>query len=68
VLENFYACLACTLAAAVLIIGCFNYYISVAKDEPFKERFFEMTGLSLGVATLSFLIGFLVREFLGVEI
>jgi VIT1/CCC1 family predicted Fe2+/Mn2+ transporter len=68
ILENFYVCLACTLVAAVSIIGFFNYYISVAKDVPFKRRFLEMSGLSLGVAALSFLIGFVVRSFLGVEI
>jgi VIT1/CCC1 family predicted Fe2+/Mn2+ transporter len=68
VLENYYVCLACTLAAAVSIIGSFNYYISVAKDMPFKTRFLEMTGLSLGVAALSFFIGFLVRAFLGVDV
>ena len=67
-LENFYLCLACTLVAAVLIIFFFNYYISVAKDEPFKRRFLEMTGLSLGVAALSFFIGFVVRTFLGVDV
>jgi VIT1/CCC1 family predicted Fe2+/Mn2+ transporter len=68
ILENFYLCLACTLAAAVLIIGFFNYYISVAQDVPFRRRFLEMAGLSLGVAALSFLIGFLIRSFLGVDI
>ena len=68
VLENFYVCLACTLVAAVLIIGVFNYYISVAKDVPFKKRFLEMTGLSLGVATLSFFIGLIVRSFLDIDI
>jgi len=68
ILENFYLCLGCTLVAAVLIIGFFNYYISVAKDVPFKRRFLEMTGLSLGVAALSFFIGFVIRSFLGVEI
>jgi VIT1/CCC1 family predicted Fe2+/Mn2+ transporter len=68
VLENFYVCLGCTLVAAVLIIGLFNYYISVAKDVPFKRRFLEMTGLSLGVAVLSFFIGFVIRSFLGVDI
>ena len=68
ILENFYACLACTLVAAVLIIGFFNYYISVAKDVPFKRRFLEMAGLSLSVAALSFFIGFLIRSFLGVDI
>jgi VIT1/CCC1 family predicted Fe2+/Mn2+ transporter len=68
VLENYYVALACTLAAAVVIITFFNYYIAVAKDVPFKRRFFEMTGLSLGVAALSFVIGFVIRTFLGIDI
>jgi len=68
VLTNYYLCLGCTLAGAVLIIAVFNYYISVAKDAPFRRRFFEMAGLSLGVAAFSFIIGFLIRNFLGVEI
>ena len=67
-LQNYYLCLACTLAAAIAIIGFFTYYISVAKDVPFKRRFFEMAGLSLGVATLSFFIGLVMRTFLGVDI
>jgi VIT1/CCC1 family predicted Fe2+/Mn2+ transporter len=68
ILSNYYLCLGCTLAEAVLIIALFNYYISVAKDEPFKRRFFEMAGLSLGVAALSFLIGLLIRTFLDIDI
>jgi VIT1/CCC1 family predicted Fe2+/Mn2+ transporter len=67
-LENYYLCLAITLVGAVAIIALFNYYISVAKDESFKQRFFEMAGLSLGVAGLSFIVGLLIREFLGIEI
>jgi VIT1/CCC1 family predicted Fe2+/Mn2+ transporter len=66
--SNSYACLAMTLTAAVLIIAFFNYYISVAKDVDFKTRFFEMSGLSLGVAAISFLAGYLLRATLGVEI
>jgi VIT1/CCC1 family predicted Fe2+/Mn2+ transporter len=68
ILKNFYLCLGCTLVAAVLIIGFFNYYISVAQDVPFQRRFLEMSGLSLGVAALSFFIGFVIRSFLGVDI
>jgi VIT1/CCC1 family predicted Fe2+/Mn2+ transporter len=68
ILTNYYLCLGCTLVEAVLIIALFNYYISVAKDEPFKKRFFEMAGLSLGVAALSFLIGLLIRTFLDIDI
>ncbi|MFO7918895.1 MAG: VIT1/CCC1 transporter family protein [Anaerolineae bacterium] len=67
-LNNYYLCLACTLAIAVAVIAFFNYYISVATDVQFKERFLEMAGVSLGVAGLSFVIGFLVRIFLGVDV
>lgn len=68
ILENFYVCLGFTLTAAVLIIAFFNYYISVAQDVPFKRRFLEMAGLSLGVTALSFLVGLLIRTFLGVDV
>lgn len=67
-LPNFYMSLGCTLLTAVMIIALFNFYISVAKELPFKRRFAEMAGLSLGVAALSFLIGLALRIFLGVEV
>jgi len=68
ILENYNICLTLALAAAVLIIAFFNYYISVAKDEPFRERFFEIAALSLGVASFSFILGYFIRTALGVEI
>ncbi len=68
VLPNYYVSLACTLTAAVLIIAAFNYYIAVAKSEPFRARFLEMTGLSLSVAAFSFLVGLLMRTLFGVDI
>lgn len=67
-IENYYLDLAISLTTAVLIIAAFNYYISVAKDEPFRTRFAEMAGLSLGVAAFSFAIGYLIRLWLGVEV
>jgi VIT1/CCC1 family predicted Fe2+/Mn2+ transporter len=66
--ENFYMDLVITLTTAVLIIAVFNYYISVAKGESFRERFLEMAGLSLGVALFSFVIGYFIRQWLGIEI
>jgi len=66
--ENYYLDLAITLTTAVIIIAVFNYYISVAKDELFRERFLEMAGLSLGVALFSFIIGYFIRIWLGIEI
>jgi len=66
--SNYYVCLALTLLLAVAVIGIFNYYISVVKDEGFKHRFLEMTALSISIALLSFLIGYFIRQFMGVEI
>jgi len=67
-IPNYIVDLIITLVVAVLIIAGFNYYISVAKDEPFRSRFFEMAGLSLGVAAFSFIIGYFIRQWLGVEV
>jgi vacuolar iron transporter family protein len=67
-ISHYLVCLAATAAIAILIIFVFNYYISVAKDLDFRKRFFEMAGLSLGVAVVSFGIGFVVRIVLGVEV
>jgi VIT1/CCC1 family predicted Fe2+/Mn2+ transporter len=66
--ESYFLCLGLTVINAVLVILIFNFYVSVAKDLDFKRRFLEMVSISLGVAALSFLIGFLVRVFLGVEV
>ncbi len=68
IIQNYIIDLVITLAVAVLIIAGFNYYISVAKDEPFRPRFLEMAGLSLGVALFSFIIGYFIRQWLGVDI
>ncbi|HWQ99154.1 MAG TPA: VIT1/CCC1 transporter family protein [Clostridia bacterium] len=56
------------IAAVVLIILAFNYYISVAQDLPFWKRFGEMVGISLGVAALSFLIGLAAKHLLGINV
>ena len=52
----------------MIIIAVFDYYISVAKGEPFRARFLEMAGLSLGVALFSFIVGYFIRIWLGIEI
>lgn len=56
------------LVTVVVIIVAFTYYISVAKDLPFKKRFAEMAGISLSVAVISFAIGLVVKHFLGIDI
>ncbi len=67
-MSQYFSALGVTLLTAILIIAFFNYYISVAKEVSFRERFLEMAGLSLGVAAFTFLIGLLLRTFLGIEV
>ncbi len=67
-LESYLVSLGVTMAMAILIILFFNFYISVAKDLPFGKRFLEMAAISLGVAAISFGIGFAVRTYAGIEV
>jgi len=67
-LVNYVLSLTLTLLMAILIILAFNFYISVAQDLDFKKRFLEMAAISLGVALLSFIIGYFVRVVLGVDV
>jgi len=67
-LTNHFLALAMTMLNAVAIILAFTFYVSVAKDLPFWKRFVDMTGICLGVAVLSFVIGALVRSVLGIEL
>lgn len=68
VLESPYAALALTLVGAVAVIFLFTFYISVAKDLPFRRRFLEMAAISLGIAAISFVIGYAIRFFLNVTV
>jgi VIT1/CCC1 family predicted Fe2+/Mn2+ transporter len=67
VLPNVYVALGATLVNALIVILLFTFYVSVAKDLPFRKRFLEMATLSLCVAALTFAIGFLIRTFLGID-
>ena len=67
-LANIFLCLGVTLFNAILIVFVFTFYISVAKDLSFKNKFFEMAGLSLSIAAVSFFIGFAIRKVFGMDI
>ena len=56
------------IAVVILIIAGFTYYISVAQGEEFKPRFLEMSLISIGVAVISFVVGVLAKQFLGVDL
>lgn len=60
--------LVCMLGVVILIIALFTYYTSVAQDQPFRSRFWEMAVISVGVAVISFFVGVLAKRFLGVDL
>jgi len=65
---NMYAlAFAIMLATVILIIMFFNYYISVAKGEPFFKNFATMAVISLSVALISYIIGVVAKQLLGIE-
>ena len=62
------AALGVMIGIIVLIIAGFTYYTSVAQDLKFGSRFLEMSAISIGVAVISFFVGILAKELLGVDI
>lgn len=68
IMANVYGALLFMLVNVVVVIFIFTFYISVTKGISFKKRFLEMAGISLGIAALSFVIGYLIRSQFGVEV
>ena len=66
--NQFLPALFCMLGIIVAIIAGFTYYTSVAKDHKFLPHFLEMFLISLGVAVISFIVGILAKQFLGVDL
>ena len=67
-LSNVFFALSWTIFNALIIIFCFTFYVSIAQNLPFKRKFFEMAFISLGVAAVTFIIGYFIKMFLGVDI
>ncbi len=63
-----FAALGVMLLNGVGVILFFTFFMSVVRDVPFRKSFFEMLFISLGVAGVSFFIGFLARMFLDVDV
>ena len=66
--EQYILAMICMLAVVVLVIAGFTYYTGVAQDQPFGSRFLEMALISIGVAVVSFIVGVLAKQFLGVDL
>ena len=67
-IKNQYFALILTLLIGLSIVGLFTFFVSVVKDVSFKKRFLEMALISLGVAAISFGIGFLIKNVFGIQI
>ena len=68
IFNSYIVSLPVTLLLCVVILLVFNYYVSVAKDLNFLRQFSVMAGVSLGVSAFSFVIGVLVKTYLGIDV
>ena len=66
-IHMYVAAFAVMIATVIFIIMFFNYYISVAKEEKFFKNFATMAVISLSVAVISYIIGVLAKNLLGIE-
>jgi VIT1/CCC1 family predicted Fe2+/Mn2+ transporter len=60
--------LAVMFAGAVVAIMAYNFYIAVAKGQSFARRTSQMLLITLGVALVSFAIGYGVHRYFGIDI
>ncbi len=68
VLSHHLVALGWTLINSLLLILVFTYYLSVAQGTSFRRGYLEMSAISIGVASISFLLGLGIRELVGVDI
>lgn len=66
--ENYYFALGITVIDAALVVFVFSFFISVVKEMSFKRMFIEILFISLGIAVISFIIGWLAQSLLHVEV
>lgn len=53
---------------SIFVVFLYSYYISIANDQPFRKRFWEMVVLSTVVGLISFGLGYLVRILFGINV
>jgi VIT1/CCC1 family predicted Fe2+/Mn2+ transporter len=66
--KSYMTALGSTMCIAIGIIAIFNVYVSVVLDRHFRRGFLEMSCLSLGIACISFIIGIVIKQTLGIEL
>lgn len=66
--SNVILALGVMLLSALTVIAVFNYYYAVVRSESFRQRFFEMALLSFGIAGISFMVGYMLKFFTGIDL
>ncbi|MCI1903055.1 MAG: VIT1/CCC1 family protein [Enterococcaceae bacterium] len=64
----YFAAFVTMLVVVVVLIAFFNFYIAIAKDQPFAKQFGQMAAISFSVMIISYLIGILAKQLLGVQL
>lgn len=64
IISNYFIALAVMMTTVFAIIAFFSFYMSVLKDEKFSQNFVSMAAISIGVALVSFLFGYLIKNFI----
>ena len=65
-LEPHVLALVCTLIIGIVVIASFNFYVSVVEEVSFLHRFAEMAGLLFVVSLISFGIGIVLSNWMGI--
>ena len=65
---NVFTSMGWMIINAIITIYIFNFYASVTKETSIRRGFFEMALISLSIAIVSFIIGFLARTFWHIEV
>lgn len=68
IFKNYSIAFIITLLMALIVIFITSLFVSIVKDFPFKNRFLEMVLLSLGIAFVSFIFGYILRVLFKVEV
>ncbi len=66
--DDYFYSLGIMLTVVIAIIAFFSYYVSVTRSERFVDHFRVMAVVSLSVAFISFIIGVVVKNALGIEL
>lgn len=65
---DIYLSLASSLIVASSIIGALTFYTSVVREITWRREFMEMLVLTMGVAFISFSIGYFIRLYFNIEV